>query len=358
MDKRSVTNRLKAGFTLVELLVVIAIIGILVALLLPAIQAAREAARRSQCLNNLKQLGLATQIFVDSQKFLPSAGWADWFVGCPDQGMGESQPGSWAYQLLGYIEESSRAGIGQGYTCDDPRAKDAIGQMMGTPVSSFYCPSRRAARAYPYANKNATNFTPPPAMGKSDYAANMGDLKIFGTDGRANALGSVAAGITFDKWTYSGPIFAASPAVRAQSNNCSTGQTGVVFQRSTIALSQITDGTSKTYLYGEKNLNSNDYETGLAGNDDQSMYNGYDRDNMCSTFVLMSPSGVAIGYPPVPDTNVPNQDFNWRFGGPHSGIWTSVFCDGSVHAISYDMDPMMHRYLGNRQDGNPIDGQF
>src|SRR5882762_3042492 len=102
------------GFTLVELLVVIAIIGILVALLLPAIQAARESARRSQCMNNLKQLGIASHQFHDTYKFLPSAGWSDWWVGCPDVGMGKNQPGSWAYQLLNFIEESARAGIGQG----------------------------------------------------------------------------------------------------------------------------------------------------------------------------------------------------------------------------------------------------
>ena len=97
----------KGGFTLVELLVVIAIIGILVALLLPAIQAARESARRTQCQNHLKQLGLACINFESAHGALPSGGW-DWhWMGDPDQGYGEDQPGSWLFSVLPYIEESN-----------------------------------------------------------------------------------------------------------------------------------------------------------------------------------------------------------------------------------------------------------
>src|SRR5688500_16003578 len=113
MEKRNATTSATRGFTLVELLVVIAIIGVLVALLLPAIQAAREAARRTQCINNLKQLCTACQLHVDTYGFLPSGGWGDWWVGCPDQGAGKNQPGTWTYQLLSFIEESASRGIGQ-----------------------------------------------------------------------------------------------------------------------------------------------------------------------------------------------------------------------------------------------------
>ena len=109
---RTSARRLARAFTLVELLVVIAIIGILVVLLLPAIQAAREAARRSECQNHLKQIGIACQLHVDAFGHLPTGGWGDWWVGCPDMGHAERQPGGWPYQLLSFIEETNRGRIG------------------------------------------------------------------------------------------------------------------------------------------------------------------------------------------------------------------------------------------------------
>jgi prepilin-type N-terminal cleavage/methylation domain-containing protein len=356
-----VSKNKRLAFTLVELLVVIAIIGILVALLLPAIQAARESARRSQCQNNLKQLGIASHMFHDTYKFLPSAGWGDWWVGCPDQGMGERQPGSWAYQLLGFIEETNRAGMGRGFKCDkSPASLAAIGEMVSTAVPVFYCPTRRAAQPYPHGPRDIRNYNPPPLAGKSDYAGNVGDVPYVGKDVGPDSL----ADYDDYKWSQSGPAivaFANNYAAKFSRAPCSTGHTGVVFQRSTISFRQITDGTSHTYLYGEKNIQDEFYEDGGALNDDQSMYNGWDKDNIRSTAITLLPNGTMVSsasFPPAPDTETPDQNtqqYQFAFGGPHSGGWQAVFCDGSVHFLPYDMEVLIHRDLGNRQDGNVID---
>ena len=110
-------------------------------LLLPAIQAAREAARRTQCKNNLKQIGLAAQNHLNTQKFFPTGGWGYHWVGDPDHGYGMSQPGGWGFTLLPYIEEKTIYNMGRGLTA--AAKMTALGQMMATPAPFFCCPSRR-----------------------------------------------------------------------------------------------------------------------------------------------------------------------------------------------------------------------
>ncbi|MBW3599472.1 MAG: DUF1559 domain-containing protein [Planctomycetes bacterium] len=144
------TLRFRRGFTLVELLVVIAIIGILVALLLPAVQAAREAARRMSCSNHLKQIGLAFHNYHDTHKRIPYGG-DNGPSGCCSPDNNNFAFYNWPYHILPYLEQENAYQAGTA----------SIADLRTTVVEVFYCPTRRTPRLY----KNRA---------KSDYAANGG----------------------------------------------------------------------------------------------------------------------------------------------------------------------------------------
>jgi prepilin-type N-terminal cleavage/methylation domain-containing protein len=327
----------RCGFTLVELLVVIAIIGILVALLLPAVQAAREAARRMQCANHLKQLGLAAQNHVNTYGFFPSGGWGDQWVGDADLGAGEDQPGGWPFQLLAFMEQSARRAAGTSLSLAEKRI--AARKMIETAVPDFYCPSRRSAIPYPFLHGGGfRNAESPEVVGRSDYAANLGDLNHFPNDIGPSSYERAA---TYN-WQHSGELFHRRYGYH----------TGIVYQRSEVKMQMITDGTTNTYLFGEKHHNPDWYTNGYAGNDDQSMYNGHDQDNLRSTYVVRNGDRIE-GWPPMQDR--PGLYMTYSFGSAHPSGWQVVMCDGSVRSVSYSVDVNVHRWLGNRQDGNAID---
>ncbi len=277
MCRRS-ADRHSRTFTLVELLVVIAIIGILVALLLPAIQAAREAARRSQCMNHLKQLACLHLFHVVQHsaicpRWLAIGGSVARIMGHD----GRKQPGELALPTSRFIEETARAGVGQGYKCGDPNFKAAIGQMLATPVSIFYCPRRRAAKAYPYGMQAIPILITPPLMAKTDYACNFRILGNLDKDSNCiRDVKTVEIGDTYIRWI----VFWSRYRSTCENKRIivPTGSDRYRhFQRSKRLCSQITDGTSLLIFMGRKTLNLIRYETAMQGNDDQSMYNGFDR---------------------------------------------------------------------------------
>ncbi len=354
------------AFTLVELLVVIAIIGILVALLLPAIQAAREAARRSQCKNGSKQIALACLLHEDVHKALPSGGWSYRYTGDPNRGYGPDQPGSWYYNILPYIEEQTVRDLGKGMAHNSAQFQQATTQASQTPIATFHCPSRRTAKLYPQGSGAGAELAwimALPVIAKGDYAANSGDARV--------SAGSVCVGVSMwpttsmtyaaidanPLWTATGCKITATGFGSSRPQMC---QSGVIFYRSQISSAKIPDGTSNTYLVGEKFMEPRSYEVldpntcQVGGGDNQGIFSGYEWDNHR---VAHGPD--ALG---TVETYQPRQDMDlnlggganpalYAFGSPHAGSMNMAMCDGSVQSISYDIDPLIHRFLANRMDG-------
>lgn len=313
------TNRNKQGFTVVELLVVISIITILLGLLIPAVQRARESSRRIFCQNNLHQLGIAAQSFEAAHRYFPSNGWGYRWIADPTRGFGAPQPGGWVYHLAGFME----------VTLPPSDGLDPISQLQlrtdisKTPVAMVRCPSRPgsgvslASLAASPVNASYQVLVP-----KSDYAVCEGDY-ITNTDGGPSSI---------------------ADAERSNYPWTPTGQaTGVSFLRSTVRFSEISDGLSNTYAIGEKNVSTSAYFGASDLGYDQSLFSGVDLD--LNRWTLE---------PPLPDSKASNYRL---FGSAHSSGTGMAFCDGSARWLSYGIDAQVHRFQGNRRDGKAITSQ-
>ena len=362
----------RRGFTLVELLVVIAIIGILVALLLPAIQAARVAARRTDCKNRLKQIGLAIHNHVDSRKVFPTGGAgvypdiANYVVGGKPFGP-DKQGLNWCYQILPYLEE----GAIQGLTTQV--------QLQAQTIPLYVCPSRRSvsqaqasaanlgnqqvflidyAAAQPCTVEcpNGSPGCPPPAprydpresvpLTKAGYIKNQ--LSFWG-----GKNGEVAGATAKDNQVYDGVIVRTpwrfiSPGVGVYAANVPQP----------IRFAKITDGTSHTFLLGEKYVRSDLYQGG-SKSDDKGWIDGWDPDAMRSTCFQPYQDSDSAGYQFQPQ-NDPNDLFGidrdvYYFGSAHTGGFNGIFADGSIRTLSYDIDVVLFNALATRAGGEVID---
>lgn len=321
--------RERQGFTLIELLVVIAIIAILIALLLPAVQQAREAARRSQCTNNLKQIGIAFHNFQDVYGYLPR--------GARD-GHPETEPFdfccrartkegfAWSYWILPQMDQANVFNlVNEG---EDPAPgvnayNPGEDRVARTAIPAFYCPTRR------FPTPHGSNFY------RVDYAGNAGE--------RTTA------------------------ALRAGGND---GRTGVVTQtgRFKMRVEQITDGSSNTIMVAEKALHPTRH--GSDGGDNERWNNaGWDED-VVRWGAGRNASGVQYGITPLPDVQAPTDTVtvtdaggrtwdNWHpyFGGPHAGGVLACMGDGAVRSISYNIDNETWRRISLSKSNLPV-GEF
>ena len=340
----------RSAFTLVELLVVIAIIGVLVALLLPAVQAARESARRSQCQNNLKQLALGVLLHESTHGYFPSSGWGWRWHGDPDRGFGKGQPGGWAYDVLDYIEQTALRSLGKGQS-NFPSNPQLI-PVASTPVPIFNCPTRRTALAMPLVRNGflANNLrgcrVNQCVVPRSDYVINSGNI-LAGEEAGPSNEAVVDGGQWGRRWGYDPE----NPNYREQN--------GISHQRSEVTIAQITDGTSATLMLGEKFLNPDNYLTGEDPADDQGLFSGHDRDFNRYTFGMGAGDGdihrAASSddprriIPPLAD-RAGLGERNWNFGSAHPGGFNVVMCDGSVQTMQFDIDLEVWRVMGGRDD--------
>lgn len=302
----------RTGFTLVELLVVIAIIAMLVTILLPAVQAARAAARRTQCMNNMRQIGLAMLNFHSAAGHFP-AGVVATNDECPPRGQSERAP--WSVLILPFMEQQAHydqfdfhARFVPRFLFDSPNKP-----FQFTPAPFYQCPSN------PRSNENTV---------VTDYVACAGG-------------GDMAAAA----------CTAASDANRPFFDN------GLFFINSDLPIAKVTDGSSKTYMLGETIYMRVPADEGV-GNNYPSWAAGMDATFSNGSFASYQ-TIVAAVLPINTDAfpHLTNSAFFMRiFASEHSGGCFMLMADNSAHFVEEAIDLNIHRARGARNDALALEG--
>ena len=322
----------RRGFTLVELLVVIAIIGVLVALLLPAVQSAREAARRIQCANHLKQLGLAAQNFHDVRGVFPP----NRLGNTPDPHPQTMIPApantgwlTWAVIILPYVEQQNLA-----QQWDETKSYfEHPVSVTRNAVPVYFCPTRRRPSTA-FSNDN-------PSGGLSDYAAcaGRGNNDGIGVGGNQNAEATGA--MICARWTIDSNVTPWRLTKWA----------------GTVRIANVTDGTSNTLLIGEKHvrwLNAAGTARFVFGTgDDRSVYSETNHNNF-RRFAGLGYDGVQYSIARYVESASVQAVDNRKFGSRHPGVCQFVLCDGSVVGIKETIDITVLSNLSERDDGQVI----
>ncbi len=327
--------KLKKAFTLIELLVVISIIGILIGLLLPAVQKVREAANRMTCTNHLKQYALALHNFHSAYEKFPSGGWHWGYAPLPER-VGLKQSASWLYSILPMLEQESLFKLGQGLS--GLALETANKKRLQTPLKIFYCPTRRQVRNYPvFVNRfDGLWYVPKPPLCESleesariDYSMNGGDVFVEWSQPVPPTVAQV------DNGTYIFP----SPA----------NSTGLIYTHNMTSISEIADGLSNTYLIGEKFVSQSSAASGVEYGDDQGPYVSDEWDSVRY--------GNFIGNycRPKQDNKGPDNIIEiLSFGSAHSGGFNMAFADGRVSFVSYGITQVVHRGMCTRAGGEVV----
>jgi prepilin-type N-terminal cleavage/methylation domain-containing protein len=356
------------GFTLVELLVVITIIGLLIAMLLPAVNAVRERGRDASCKNNLMQLGRACLQHEQTQGCFPTGGWGGNWVGDPDSGYGDRQPGGWLFNILPNTDMTNTHDLGHGVA---PSAKPAAIQgMVVTPMQIAICPTRHRAPLSKYegpstiANNSGGVSASNLQVARTDYAILVTSIVSGNTtapngstvqDNNGSGSGPGVGADTRVNYVngtlYSYGAFTAS-ATSAQYSYFGTNETtnvltytGVSYEQSTVRKDEIKDGCSQTILAGEKYIGQDNYGMGngsSTGIDSKSLYCGFYAD-----------IGRSTGEPPKKDKW--GLEDGEGFGSAHPNAANFVLCDGSTLPINFSVDPTTFQNMGTIAGGVPVD---